>query len=260
MRPGPFTVHESDTLGTAHATMKRSRIRHLPVVAGGRIVGMLSERDVLAARAHQTEVDWWSITVHDAMSSPVQTAGPDASLTEIAGRMAASKIGALPIVERGKLLGIATVTDVLAAEVRSAMTPPPASQATAVDAMTAYPFTISPDALLFDAVARMVDHHVRHLPVVDSTATVVGMVSETDVRTTVGDPLAFISDRPRSSVQFRVRDVMSRPAVVVPFDRPLVEVARQFADGKISAVPVVDKFGALLGIVSYVDALRVLAG
>jgi CBS domain-containing protein len=52
---------------------------------------------------------------------------------------------------------------------------------------------------------------------------------------------------------------MTRPAITVPFDRPLVEIAKMLADDRVGALPVVDKFGALIGIVSYVDVLRVLA-
>ncbi|MBS1121928.1 MAG: Inosine-5-monophosphate dehydrogenase [Deltaproteobacteria bacterium] len=258
MRPGTFTISETDTLGPAQAAMTRGRVRHLPVMSEGKLVGILSERDVLAARARDDEGDWWALTVHDAMHSPAQTAGPDDSVTEVAGRMAAARIGAMPVVERGKLLGIATISDVLDAEVRSAMAPAAITLATAADAMTPWPFTVQPDTVLADAVAIMVRHHVRHLPVVDSSSTVVGMLSERDVRSAIGNPVQYVELR-RRSVQHRVRDVMTRPAVVVPFDRPLIELARQFADGGLGAIPVVDKFGALIGIVSYVDALRVLA-
>lgn len=260
MRPGPFTVQETDSLGNAQRAMARARVRHLPVMGDGKLVGMLSERDILSARAHsQGDELWWRVPVWRAMQSPVQTAGPDDSLTEVAGRMAASKIGALAVVERGKLLGIATVTDVLAGEVRSAMSPTPLSSATAADAMTPYPVTVRPDMLLVDAAALMIDRHVRHLPVVDSTSTIVGMLSERDVRTAIGDPVFYVESRSRSPAQHRVQDVMTRPAVVVAFDRPLVELARHFADERLGALPIVDKFGALIGIVSYVDALRVLA-
>jgi CBS domain-containing protein len=79
------------------------------------------------------------------------------------------------------------------------------------------------------------------------------------VRTAIGDPMYYIETRSRSPAQYRVQDVMTKPAIVVPFDRPLVEIARHFADERIGALPVVDRFGALIGIVSYVDALRVLA-
>ena len=145
MRPGPITIHTSDTLGSAQRVMARSRIRHLPVLAGDRLVGMLSARDILAARARNDgEVDWWKIPIDNAMATPVHFAGPDDSLTEIAGRMALEKIGAMPVVERGKLLGLITVTDVLDAEVRNAMRPPPLTVATAADVMTPFPLIAAP--------------------------------------------------------------------------------------------------------------------
>lgn len=259
MRPGPLTIAATDTLGAAQRTMARAHIRHLPVIADGALVGMLSERDVLAARARSAagEDTWWTWPVRDAMTAPAQTAHPEDSLTEVAGRMAAGKLGAMPIVELGKLLGIATVSDVLDAEVREAMAPAPRQAAIAADAMTPWPYTIDPDALLGDAVAKMFDHHIRHLPVVDSRSTIVGMLSERDVRSAVGDPVQYLEIR--GPVRLRVRDVMTRPVVAVPFDRPLIELARAFADHQLGALPITDKFGALIGIVSYVDALRMLA-
>jgi acetoin utilization protein AcuB len=258
MRPGPITIGAGDSLGTAQRVMARSHVRHLPVISGSRLVGMLSERDVLAARARAgADDDWWAQPVEAAMSTPPQTAAPDDSLTEIAGRMAVSKIGAMPVVELGQLLGIATVSDVLDAEVREAMAPAPIRVATAADAMTPWPYFVSPDAMLTDAVMKMFDHHIRHLPVVDGRSTVVGMLSERDVRSAVGDPVQFLEMR--GPVRLHVRDVMTYPVVAVPFDRPLLELARAFADHRLGALPIVDKFGALIGIVSYVDALRLLA-
>jgi acetoin utilization protein AcuB len=258
MRPGPITIHTSDTLGSAQRVMARSRIRHLPVLAGDKLVGMLSARDILAARARNDgEVDWWKIPIDNAMATPVHFAGPDDSLTEIAGRMALEKIGAMPVVERGKLLGLITVTDVLDAEVRNSMRPPPLTVATAADVMTPFPLIAAPQTPIADAVALMVDHHVRHLPVVDAKSTVIGMLSERDVRSAIGDPLQYVELR-RSTTRLYVRDVMSAPVVTAPFDRPLLELAKAFTDARIGAVPVLDKFDALIGIVSYVDCLRFL--
>jgi len=258
MRPGPITIRDSDFLGTAQRLMARSRIRHLPVIHDGKLVGMLSARDVLTARARDGKEDWWSIRVHDAMAAPAQTAGPDDSLTEVAGRMALAKISAMPVVERGALLGLVTVSDVLDAEVRTAMAPAPVSVATAADAMTPFPLTTTPQTPVADAVAMMVDHHVRHLPVIDATSAVVGMLSERDVRTAVGDPLQYAELR-RASVRLLVRDVMATPVITASFDEPLVAIAKAFADTRIGALPVLDKFGALIGIISYVDALRMLS-
>ncbi len=261
MRPGAFTVSETDCLGTAQAAMTRAHVRHLPVMSSNRIVGMLSERDVLAARANAADDNgnWWAITVHDAMRAPPHTAHPDDSLTEVAGRMAGEKIGAMPVVERGKLLGIATITDILDAEVRAAMGPSASSQQTAADVMTPWPLTARPEMLLSTAVATMTHRAIRHLPVVDRESTLVGMLSESDVRAAIGDPIQYHAARyDLPTAELRVRDVMSTAAVTVPFDFPLSDLARKFADERLGAVLVVDRFGALIGIVSYVDALRVL--
>ena len=258
MRPGAFTICDTDCLGNAYSVMNRSRIRHLPVTSAGKLVGILSERDILATRAHIDDADWWRIPVSRAMKMPVQTAGPDDSLTEVAGRMALAKIGAMPVVERGKLLGLATVTDVLDGEVRSAMSPSPVTSVTVADVMTPYPLSVAPEDPLLAAATMMIERHVRHLPVVDSTSSLVGMLSERDVRTAIGDPVAFVETRCRSRAQYCVREVMTQPAIAVTFDRPLVEAAARFADDKLGALPVVDGFGALIGILSYVDALRVL--
>jgi acetoin utilization protein AcuB len=124
--------------------------------------------------------------------------------------------------------------------------------------MTPYPITVGPEDPLVAAAATMVARHVRHLPVVDVKSAIVGMLSERDVRSAIGDPVEFTATRSISAAQYCVHDVMTKPAIVVSFDRPLVEVAKRFADDRLGALPVVDKFGALLGIVSYVDALRVL--
>ena len=257
MRPGGFTISDTDTLGNAYSIMRRAHIRHLPVMSGDRVVAMLSERDVLTARAEGQHERWWSTPVRTVMKQPLHTAAPDDSLTEVAGRMAQAKIGAVPIVERGRLLGLATVGDVLDAEVRSAMEPRPPSEATAVEAMTPYPWTVGPDAPIADAIAVMVERHVRHVPVLDFSSELVGIISERDVRTAIGDPLTY--KRNELAGRLLVRDVMSRPAIAVTFDTPLVELARRFADDKIGAMPVIDKFGAVLGIISYVDVLRAIS-
>jgi CBS domain-containing protein len=262
MRPGAFTISDQDSLGAAHFAMTRAHIRHLPVMNGERLVGILSERDVLSARASAADEDrtWWALPVCDAMHPLPQTARPDDPLTEVAGRMAAAKIGAMPIVERGKLLGIATITDVLDAEVRVAMGPSAAGRLIAAEAMTPWPLTVRPDTPLSRAVALMTRRRIRHLPVVDSTSTIVGMLSERDVRERIGDPVEYLAIRPKLvTSEPRVSEIMTAPALAVRFDTPLSEISRKFADERIGAIPIVDGFGALIGIVSYVDALRVLA-
>jgi CBS domain-containing protein len=261
MRPGAFTITDTESLGVAQSAMTRAHIRHLPVLRGDRLVGILSERDVLAARALAADESrlWWSMPVAEAMQPAPQTARPDDPLTEVAGRMALAKIGAMPIVERGKLLGIATVTDVLDAEVRVAMGTTN-DKPTVADVMTPWPITVTPERGISAAIAIMARHHVRHLPVVDATSTLVGILSERDVREAIGDPVEYVAIHPNLvTTEPRVRDVMSTPVRTVQPEVPLAELARELATHRIGAMPVIDGFGTLLGIVSYVDALRVYA-
>jgi len=122
MKHDPLTAQDTDRLGDLHRKMVAAHVRHLPVLHDGKLVGVLSERDILEYRAKRDfDEDWWRAPATAAMRTAPQTAGPDDSLTEAAGRMAMSKIGSLPIVERGKLIGLVTVTDVLDAEVSEAM-------------------------------------------------------------------------------------------------------------------------------------------
>src|SRR5512140_744260 len=97
MRPGAFTIGETDCLGAAYATMTRSHIRHLPVTDHGKLVGMLSERDVLEARGRCDNAEWWSLPVTSAMTTPARYASPEDSITEVAARMADARIGAMPV-------------------------------------------------------------------------------------------------------------------------------------------------------------------
>jgi len=122
MRQAPITVGEQTSLGDAYQLMKHHGIRHLPVLRDGHLSGMLSDRDILQYRATtDLSLGWRRAKVGAAMISPPQTAAPEDSLTEVAGRLALAKIGAMPVVELGNLIGLVTTTDVLEAEVREAM-------------------------------------------------------------------------------------------------------------------------------------------
>lgn len=124
--------------------------------------------------------------------------------------------------------------------------------------MTREPVTAAADDNLFDAVARMTKRNVRHLPVVDGEQRVVGMLSDRDVRTQIGDaarPLRPTDANVRLR-SMRVGDAMTRDPFVVRHDAPFAVVARVFTDQGVGAVPVVDDAERLVGIISYVDVFK----
>ena len=114
------TVHEEDNLAAAEEAMGRHGFRHVPVVDGERVVGLISNRDVLRysvspleGRAVEADADLKSVTfVADIMSREVTTVNPETPLEQAADLMLAGKLGCLPVIDwGGRLVGIVTSTD-----------------------------------------------------------------------------------------------------------------------------------------------------
>ena len=110
MTSNPLTVVPGDTLQLAHEKMEAGRFRQVPVVDEERLVGILTDRDT---RQHigqlaQTRVD-------AVMSTHPFSVHPSAPVEKAAHLLMTNKIGSLPVVEDGRLVGIITATDMLRA-------------------------------------------------------------------------------------------------------------------------------------------------
>lgn len=112
MSPAPLTIGKDQTLEAASAMMREHRVRHLPVLDGGRLLGMLSQRDVYLVETF-SDVDPASVTVEDAMSAEPYTVDADAPLGEVVRVMSAHRYGAALVAERGRVIGIFTTVDAL---------------------------------------------------------------------------------------------------------------------------------------------------
>jgi acetoin utilization protein AcuB len=113
MTPAPHTIGADQTLAVASELMRKHKIRHLPVLRGGHVVGILSQRDV-ALICGLPGVDPAEVPVEDAMTDSVYSVGADTPLDEVAATMAANKYGAALIVgERDKVIGVFTTVDAL---------------------------------------------------------------------------------------------------------------------------------------------------
>ena len=124
MTSDPTTLKRNDKLTLADDIMRLGRIRHLPVVDddGQLLVGILSQRDLfrnalakaLGYGGHAQHQLLDTLSVKEVMTSDVLTTSPDTSLVESARVMAERKIGCLPVVENGRLVGILTEGDFVA--------------------------------------------------------------------------------------------------------------------------------------------------
>lgn len=110
----PITIGSDQTLARAEKVMAEHRIRHLPVLEGGKLVGILSDRDVRLVESFK-DVDPEKVTVQEAYSEGPFTVSPQAPLTEVCAEMAAHKYGSVLVVDNHKLVGIFTWVDALKA-------------------------------------------------------------------------------------------------------------------------------------------------
>lgn len=108
------TIGTKAPLAEAHRMMNEHGIRHLPVLEGGRLVGMLSQRDLHLVETLK-DVDPQEVQVEEAMSQDCYTAEPEASLAAVAREMAQHKYGSAVILRGAEVLGIFTTTDALRA-------------------------------------------------------------------------------------------------------------------------------------------------
>jgi len=110
MTSGPATIHPHENLSKAKSIMDAGHFRRVPVVEDGRLVGILTERDL---REYSGYLE--STRVNAAMRTEVVTVTPYDTVEDAARLMLKHKIGGLPIVADGKLVGIVTTSDLLRA-------------------------------------------------------------------------------------------------------------------------------------------------
>jgi CBS domain-containing protein len=114
MTADPVAISSDRTLAEAHRLMREKSIRHLPVVDDGRLVGLVSQRDLYLLETLQG-VDPDEERVEEAMTAEPYTVSPDASLEEVATAMAQHKYGSAVVVSAGAVVGLFTTIDALRA-------------------------------------------------------------------------------------------------------------------------------------------------
>ena len=123
MTPNPQTLDVGGTLLDAVLMMRRSELRHIPILENDRVVGILSDRDVgrfapsilMAVTAQDYNRVFEETSVAKVMTRKLVNTTPDAKLSEAVHLIYSLKLGCLPVLESDRLVGIITVADMLRA-------------------------------------------------------------------------------------------------------------------------------------------------
>ncbi len=121
MMGSPVTLKPEDTLDLANDVISLGRIRHIPIVDGSRLVGIVTERDLIGAAAEKIfglkrkskSALLKTVLIKEVMKKRVITAAPDTPIKDVAHLMADKKIGCVPVVSDGMVVGLVTTTDIL---------------------------------------------------------------------------------------------------------------------------------------------------
>ena len=110
MTPNPISAEPAEKLSAVRAKMLSGHFRTMPVLSGGKLAGIITDRDL---RRHEGYLDHTEVRL--AMTTEVATVAPASPIHEAAKTLLERKIGALPVVEGERLVGIVSISDVLRA-------------------------------------------------------------------------------------------------------------------------------------------------
>ncbi|MFT7676184.1 MAG: CBS domain-containing protein [Planctomycetota bacterium] len=225
MTPNPICVAPDFSVGAAMKIMDDCAIRHLPVLEDGHLVGIVSDRDLLASQLTGDE------RVSDLMHPWVITVSADDQIVSALVEAVTHQVGCLPVLDDGQLVGILTEMDLLGLYSRIANAPerkrsidPPVSAIARLEAVTIPPSTTSEEA-------SELCHHkgFRHLLVMQDN-DLVGILSDRDLRASSGAGL-----KPSTPVD----QLMSDQVQAIAPSESLSSAAARMVEFKISALPVV---------------------
>lgn len=106
-----ITINPQETLRTAWQLLRQHHIRHLPVVEEGRLIGIVTDRDLRQAMPYLLD----KVHIREVMTKRVVGVSLDVSIAKAADLMLRNKIGCLPVLEGEVLVGIITESDILRA-------------------------------------------------------------------------------------------------------------------------------------------------
>jgi CBS domain-containing protein len=261
------TATPDTSLAQGQRLMHDKGIRHLPVVSGTELVGIVTDRDIReaspspATTLSKGEINYQMDTtpIRTCMIRNVVVAQPDEEGAEAARTLLDRKFGCLPVVEGKRLVGVLTETDCLRAFVTSTQGASAQLGRTQVkDYMQTDVITAIPENLLSAVAQQMRGRRMRHVPVVTERKQVIGLVSDRDIRQAVAsdEPHLAQFDLNNLLARMTIKSVMSEAITTVRQETSIGEAGQLMLDHKYGCLPVVRDENILEGILTVTDLLR----
>jgi CBS domain-containing protein len=255
MTTEPIVVHRQDRIENVLDLMRKHNVSKIPVVDDGKLVGVISDGEVLEELGafKNREISPTNLHVSGAMKRDFQVAVPDTDLKVVVEECKKDGVGLLPVIDKnpgGMLVGVITKADLL--HLVKIGTP-------VSDFMKKSLHSVHPTDRLIHARRLMVDHGIERLPVLDG-GKLVGILSELDIA------LAFDEFKKRYSPEHQkhqiknllVEDVMRRTVVTAKPSTSAQEAARLMRSEDVGALPVVTDGDKIAGMITRTDLIRLL--
>lgn len=236
------TISSSTSVFDTAKRMAEAGISCVVVVDGDRVVGILSERDLLRTVAGPM-ADLRRVAVVQVMSSPVQSVSPALSILTASRILEARKIRRLPVMDGKQLVGIVTQTDIT----RGLITLIPLRCIS--DIMTREVATVAIEATVADAASIMATKRISCVVVMRQDEPV-GIMTEKDM-------IRRVVTAQRNPSQTRVSEVMSSPITIVPPDYSVLGVCKKMDALHLHRLVVMEA-GKVCGIVTQTDIMRAI--
>jgi len=253
MTSDPVTIAPDETLGDALGKMKKFEVHELPVLRGKVLAGIVTMSGIMRRRALPPT------TKVETILQPAPEITPDDDLPTVAERMLQAGFRAMPVIERKRLIGIVSRTDLA----RSIATLEEFKDVAVRDVMTPTPQTVSEDNTLEHAIRTMQSLGERSIPIVDRNRHLVGVVGLRDLQDVFARPKersqAGTLTGEKVRLELEVKSVMRTPPVTVGPAATVAQAAQLMLKNDISSVIVVDK-DEPVGIVTKLDLVELVAG
>jgi acetoin utilization protein AcuB len=264
MTSSVITAPPTMSLALAQRLMHDHRIRHLPVVQGPQLVGLVTDRDLRQALPSsittltpaEMTYKMGTIAIATCMTREVITVPPETDSVQGTRRLLEGPYGCLPVLSSGQLVGLVTAIDLLRGFLMDL-----GGMATHLPVRTymhSAPLTGHKDDLVSQAQQRMHSAMMRHLPIVTEDGKLLGLLTDRDLRQAGASsvPLLTRYEAPLLLMTMRVKDIMTTDVYTVIEETTVAAAGQLFLDYKLGCLPVVYTDNRLVGILTVTDLLR----